>query len=206
MLLHGLEQRGLGLGRRAVDLVGEQDVREHRSAHEHHLPLSGFRIVLNDVGTGDVRRHQIGGELNAIELQVEDIGESLDDQGLGETGYTGDDAIAADQNRQQDLLEDLVLADDPLLDLAEHLIVPLSQPIRESDVFFGLQPSRYRLHRARLHRARLHRARLHRARLRGSYRCRVALLGRGLFRFRRRRVCGGLAIDLCFVQCSLPFS
>jgi limonene-1,2-epoxide hydrolase len=31
VLLHRLEQGGLGLGRRAVDLVGEDDVREDRA-------------------------------------------------------------------------------------------------------------------------------------------------------------------------------
>jgi hypothetical protein len=33
-LLHRLEQRGLGLGRRAVDLVGQEQVGEHRALAE----------------------------------------------------------------------------------------------------------------------------------------------------------------------------
>ena len=36
MLLHDLEERALRLRRRAVDLVGQQDVREHRPAHHPH--------------------------------------------------------------------------------------------------------------------------------------------------------------------------
>ena len=38
MLLHCLEQRRLRLGRRAVDFVGENDVREDRPRREHHVP------------------------------------------------------------------------------------------------------------------------------------------------------------------------
>ena len=42
MLLHCFEQRGLGLGRRAIDFIGEDDVGKHRSADENHSsPLAG---------------------------------------------------------------------------------------------------------------------------------------------------------------------
>ena len=41
-LLHGLEQRGLGLGRGPVDLVGEDDVREDRARDEPEAPTTGF--------------------------------------------------------------------------------------------------------------------------------------------------------------------
>ena len=37
VLLHGLEQRGLGLGRRAVDLVGQDHVGEDRALDELEL-------------------------------------------------------------------------------------------------------------------------------------------------------------------------
>ena len=39
-LLHRLEQRRLGLGRRAVDLVGEQEVGEHRPLAQRELAAS----------------------------------------------------------------------------------------------------------------------------------------------------------------------
>ena len=41
VLLHGLQQRGLGLGRGAVDLVGQHDVGEDRPLHEPERPLAG---------------------------------------------------------------------------------------------------------------------------------------------------------------------
>ena len=37
---------------------------------EHHLAPAGRRVFLDDVGAGDVRRHQVRRELNAVELEV----------------------------------------------------------------------------------------------------------------------------------------
>jgi hypothetical protein len=55
-LLHGLEQRGLRLGRRPVDLVGEQQVREDRALAERELRRPG--VV--DERAGDVAGHEVG--------------------------------------------------------------------------------------------------------------------------------------------------
>ena len=68
MLLHRLEQGGLRLGRRAVDFVGENDVGEDRPLDELELApaLGGF---LQNVGAGDVGRHQVGRELDAAEVE-----------------------------------------------------------------------------------------------------------------------------------------
>ena len=66
-LLHRLEQRGLRLRRRAVDLVGEQDVREDRALAE--LELAGARVV--DERPGDVAGHQVGRELDALRVEAE---------------------------------------------------------------------------------------------------------------------------------------
>jgi hypothetical protein len=65
MLLHCFEQRRLRLRRRAVDFVGEHDVREDRAGREHHLAAPGRGIFLHEIGAGDVRRHQVGRELDA---------------------------------------------------------------------------------------------------------------------------------------------
>ena len=71
ILLHRLEQRGLRLRRRAVDLVGEDDLREDRPLHE---PQRARAVILvEDLGAGDVGRHQVGRELDALEAQVENL-------------------------------------------------------------------------------------------------------------------------------------
>ena len=103
VLLHRLEQRRLRLRRRAVDFVGEHDVREDRPRREHHLPPAGRRVLLHEVGAGDVRRHQVGRELDARELQVEHLRHGVDQQRLGQAGRADDQAVAADEQRVQHL-------------------------------------------------------------------------------------------------------
>ena len=62
-LLHRFQQGGLGLGGRAVDLVGQQDVAEDRARPE--VERDGARI--EDGRADDVGRHQVRGELDPPE-------------------------------------------------------------------------------------------------------------------------------------------
>jgi hypothetical protein len=71
--LHRFEQRGLGLGRGAVDLVGQQQVAEDRPARQGEL--AGLEV--EQVRSQNVARHQIGGELDAPEIKAQTGGEAL---------------------------------------------------------------------------------------------------------------------------------
>jgi hypothetical protein len=110
MFLHGFEQRGLGLGRRAVDFVGQNHVGENRAVNEHHLSALGG--LLQNFRAGDVRRHEVGRELDALEFEVENLGDGFDQQRLGQAGRAGDQAMPAGKERQQNLLDHFPLADD----------------------------------------------------------------------------------------------
>ena len=72
-LLHRLEQRGLRLRGRAVDLVGQQQPGEQRSLAE--AELVGALVV--EERAGQVAREQVGGELGAREVQPERLREGL---------------------------------------------------------------------------------------------------------------------------------
>ena len=113
MLLHRFEQRRLGLGRRAVDLVGQDDVREDRTLDELHRALAARRL-LQDLRAGDVRRHQVGRELDPLELRGGRFArERLDEQRLGQARGAGHEAVAAREQADQELLDRLrFLADD----------------------------------------------------------------------------------------------
>jgi hypothetical protein len=67
VLLHHLEQGALHLGGSTVDLVGQQQVREDWAALG--LELAGVLVV--DPRPGQVGGHQVGGELNALELPAD---------------------------------------------------------------------------------------------------------------------------------------
>jgi hypothetical protein len=99
---------------RAVDLVGEQDVGEHRALHELERLAPGGAVVLDDLGAGDVAGHQVRGELDPAEFQVEDVRERLDEKGLRQPRHTHQQAVAAGEHRDQDVLDHLLLPhDDP---------------------------------------------------------------------------------------------
>ena len=76
-------------------------------------------ILVENLGAGDVRRHQVGRELDALEAQVENLRDRLDQQRLGEAGHAGDQAVAAAKHRHQHFVDDLVLADDHLAKFGE---------------------------------------------------------------------------------------
>ncbi len=95
VLLHRLEQRGLRLRRRAVDFVGEDHVREDRPRQEHEPPPARLGVVLQDVGAGDVGRHQVGRELDALEREVQDLRDGADEQRLGQARHADEQAVPA---------------------------------------------------------------------------------------------------------------
>ena len=113
VLLHRFQERGLGLGRRAVDLVGEDHVGEDRPLDELH-PAPALAGLLEDLGPGDVGRHQVGRELDPLELEVEDLRDRADQQRLRQPGRAGDQAVAAGEEADQELMRRLLLADDHL--------------------------------------------------------------------------------------------
>ena len=110
VLLHRLEQRRLGLRRRAVDLVGEHDVREHRARVEDErappLPL------LQDRSARDVAGKQVGRELNALERESHERRERLHELGLAEAREPFDQQVPAGGERHQRAVQEPGLADD----------------------------------------------------------------------------------------------
>ena len=136
VLLHRLEQRRLRLGRCPVDLVGQDDLGEDRPRHEAKRPMP--RLFVEDLGAGDVGRHQVRRELDPLERQIEDLRDGLDQQRLGQSGHAGDQAMAAGEQRHQHLVDDFVLADDDLADLGENPRPPFG------DAFGNLRDVRLR--------------------------------------------------------------
>ena len=109
-LLHHLEQRGLGLCRRAVDLVGEQQVDEHRPAPRgEHLVLRVVERVAGDVGG-----HEIGRELDAPEGSGDGARQRLHQQRLAQAGHALDQHMAAGEQRAEHRVDHFGLTDERL--------------------------------------------------------------------------------------------
>ena len=75
-------------------------------------------VFFDDLGAGDVARHEVGSELDAVELQVEHLCERADEEGLGESGHADEQTVSAGEERDEKLLDDGLLSDDDLGDLA----------------------------------------------------------------------------------------
>lgn len=100
------------LRRRAVDLVGEQDVRENRPRFEAPLTPARGRILIQEIRARDVRRHEVGGELNPLEVEPEGLGEGTHEQRLCRARQTGHQTVSTDERRDENLFERGVLPDD----------------------------------------------------------------------------------------------
>src|SRR5262249_18484603 len=118
---------GLSFRRRAVDFVGEDHVGEDRSFDEVEDAAMRFGIFLDDVGAGDVAGHQIGRELNAVELQRENFGERGDNQRLGQTGHADKQAVAAGEHGDHEIVDDVGLADDDFAHFVEERFASVFQ-------------------------------------------------------------------------------
>ena len=95
--LHRLQEGRLGLGRRAVDLVGQNDVGEDRALDESELAPAVGRLV-HEVGACNVRGHQVGRELNPPQRQVHRPRQAPDHHRFGEARHAHQQAVSADED------------------------------------------------------------------------------------------------------------
>ena len=97
-------------------------------------------VLFQHVRAGDVRGHQVGRELDPLELDVEDAGQRADHQRLGQARHAHQQAVAAGEDGGEHLLDHVVLADDDLLQFFLHqppVLAELLQHVAEVSRFHG---------------------------------------------------------------------
>jgi hypothetical protein len=119
VFLHRFEQRGLGLRRRAIDFIGEHEIRKHRTWFESERLLS-LLILHDDVRADDVGRHQVGCELNAGELEVHRFAQRSHEHGFAEPGHAFEQNVAAGKEGDEHAFDDLPLSDHHAADFVLH--------------------------------------------------------------------------------------
>ena len=119
LLLHRLEQRGLRLGRRPVDLVGEQHAREDRPRPEREL------AAVQRQRARQVGGEHVGRELCAAELEAERARDRVRDERLGDAGDALEQNVTAGEERAEDPLDGLFLGHGDFRHLG-HDLVPQS--------------------------------------------------------------------------------
>src|SRR6202022_651272 len=110
VLLHRFQQRGLHFCRSAIDLVGQQDVGEDRALAD----AERARLQVVDRRSDDVRRHQVGRELDPTVVQREQASDRLGQQRLAYAGDTLEQDVALRDQGNGAEAHRLVLADDRL--------------------------------------------------------------------------------------------
>ena len=105
----------MGAWASAVDFVGHQQLAEHRARDEAEGAAAVFGFFQH-FGTDDVARHQIGRELDALGVEPEHKPKCIDESGLGEARHADQKSVAAGQKRDQDLIDDGLLAEDDIRD------------------------------------------------------------------------------------------
>ena len=109
-LLHRFEQCRLHLGRRTVDLVGEDEVGEDWALADEEV-LALLRI---DQRTDQVGRQQVGGKLDTRELGVHGLGQRGDGQCLGQSRDALEEDVPVRKQADQQRIDQMALADDDL--------------------------------------------------------------------------------------------
>src|SRR5690606_240232 len=142
-LLHRLEQRALAFWGGTIDLVGQHQLGEDRPRVEHELAA----VLVEHRGPEDVARQQIGGELDALELEPQYLRQGVAERGLAHAGQVFDQQMPTRQQagqRQPHLWllaeHDLVDAGQTGLELRTHE-TPLPQSVRRSYWRAGGTPS-----------------------------------------------------------------
>ena len=97
--------------------------------------VAGALVFLNHFGAGDVGRHQVGRELDAVELERQRVGQRADQQRLGQPGHADQQAMAAGEQRDEQLLDHFVLADDALADFVGDAAVGFAEAFDGLEVF-----------------------------------------------------------------------
>ncbi len=115
VFLHGLEQRGLGLRRRAINLIGQhQMMGEDRARRKAKLARAVLGI--DDHAADNVSRHEVGSELDARVFQVQDARQGPQQRGLAQAGHTLEEHVSAREQTNEDSVDDILLTNNDLAD------------------------------------------------------------------------------------------
>jgi hypothetical protein len=94
--------------RSPVDLVGEKDVVKDGA----FLKLKAAVLGPVDLGPGQIRRQQIRGELHAVKIAVDALGQLLDSSGLGETRRPLDEHMTITEQGDDEPVDERFLSDN----------------------------------------------------------------------------------------------
>ena len=109
MFTHGLEQRGLNFCRRPVHLIGEQYIVKQWPGSK--LEFTFFMAV--NIGTYQIGRQQVRGELNTVKISFNGFGQSFYRRRLRQAGHTLYQEMTLAQEADEHAVDEFALPDNP---------------------------------------------------------------------------------------------
>ncbi len=74
-------------------------------------------VFLDDVRADHIGGHEVGGELDAVELKAQRLGQRANERGFAQAWHAFEQRVAADEQAREHAVDDLVMTDDRLGDL-----------------------------------------------------------------------------------------
>ena len=110
---HRLQQGRLRLRQAAVDLVGQHQIGKDRPLLEFERAAAGGRFHHHERAQ-QVRRREVGRELNAAEAKLQNVGQRLDQERLAQPRHAFDEDVSTGHGGDQHLLDHVGLTHDHL--------------------------------------------------------------------------------------------
>ena len=101
-------------------LISSASRRLVKTGPERRPELAGLLVV--DAGADQVGRDEVGRELDPLELAADRLGQRLDRHRLGQARDAFDEDVAAGEERDDQALQEVILADDDLLHLVQQAL------------------------------------------------------------------------------------
>ncbi len=118
-LLHDLQQRCVRFSRRTINLIGQQQLREDGAGAE----VKFLRLHIEDGSTGNVRRHQVRGELDASEFTAQNLPQRSHEKCFAKSWHAFDQDVAAGEDSDQRAFDQIFLTDKDFGNLVSDLLV-----------------------------------------------------------------------------------
>ena len=116
-------KRALHLGRRAIDFVRENQIGKERT--ELGREFAGARIV--NERADQIRRQQIGRELQTLKTGLDAGGQRFDGERFGQAGNAFEQDMAIGQQAEKQPIDQIFLSDNDMADLFAQRRNPLTQ-------------------------------------------------------------------------------
>jgi hypothetical protein len=105
--------------------------------NEFERAPAGHGVVLENLRPRDVGGHEIRRELDPAELQIQDLRQGRNEQGLREPGHAHEQAVAVREEHRKELLHHGVLAHDDFAQFAENGAARVFQILQKLEIVLG---------------------------------------------------------------------